>query len=168
MKYIARVSAFIAGGALAVLVAITVLSVVARYVFDSPLYWLEEVSGLLMIWIVMVGAVVTERDRQHLTIPMLTDRLPRRLNAAVEVAVTALSVVVLAYVGWLGWRLALGASGKLTDVLQISWFWIDVAVTVGAAGVAVCMALAIGPAVARVFGADDETAQPSPIEGDVP
>jgi TRAP-type transport system small permease protein len=166
MNFVKGIPTVIAGGALAVLVTITVLSVVARYVFDAPLHWLEEVSGLLIIWIVMVGAVTTERDGQHLTIPMLTDALPVRLRAAIAVVVNALSVAVLAYVAWLGIRLALGARDKLTDILQISWFWIDIAVPVGAVGVALYMSASLKQSVATLLGAaPQEPRTPSSLEG---
>jgi TRAP-type C4-dicarboxylate transport system permease small subunit len=170
MNFVARVPAVIAGTALAILVGITVLSVITRYLFDAPLYWLEEVSGLLIIWIIMVGAIPTERDGQHLTIPMLTDLLPRRLGAAVEVAVTTLSIVVLGYVGWLGWRLAVGAREKLTDILEISWFWIDVSVTIGAIGIALYMIGSLRRAVALALGATPTGSDrsSSPTEGHEP
>lgn len=169
MKYLFKMPGAIAGGALAFLVAVTVLSVVTRYVFDAPLHWLEEVSGLLMIWIVMVGAIGTERDGQHLTIPMLTDALPHRLRAGVEVAIGALSIVVLLYVAWLGAKLALGAREKLTDILEISWFWIDVAVPVGALGVAVHMGVSLRHAFARLIGTDPGEEPPAtPLEGGTP
>ena len=139
MKFIARIPAAVAGGALAILVSLTVLSVVARYVFGSPLHWLEEVSGLLMIWIVMAGAIVCERDGQHLTISMLTDLMPKRARAAVEAVITLISIAMLLYIAWLGWQLSVGAQDKLTDILEISWFWIDLAVPAGAVGVAIYM-----------------------------
>jgi TRAP-type C4-dicarboxylate transport system permease small subunit len=169
MKVLLKIPTAIAGGALTFLVSVTVLSVVARYVFDAPLHWLEEVSGLLMIWIIMVGAIVTERDGQHLTIPMLTDALPRRLRAAVEVAIGLLSLVVLVYVAWLGAKLAIGARDKLTDILEISWFWIDVAVPVGAVGVVLYMAIPLRRSVAVLFGAEEaEQTTSTPAEGGKP
>jgi TRAP-type C4-dicarboxylate transport system permease small subunit len=121
-----------------------------------------------MIWIVMVGAITTEREGQHLTIPMLTDALPLRLRAAIEVVVNALSVAILAYVAWLGIRLAIGAHDKLTDILQISWFWIDVAVPVGAVGVACYVSVSLKQAVATLLGATQETDPPSSLEGGKP
>ncbi|AWK88402.1 TRAP transporter small permease [Azospirillum thermophilum] len=135
MNIIRRLPSIVAGSALAILVVMTIAAVIARYVFDAPLHWGEEISGLLMIWIIMIGAIVAERDGQHLTIPLLTDLLPARLRAAVDLAVSALSIAVLGYAGYLGYRLAESAQYKLTEILQISWFWIDVAVPVGTAGV---------------------------------
>ncbi|MCV5676267.1 TRAP transporter small permease subunit, partial [Escherichia coli] len=34
-----------------------------RYFIGQPLQWTEEMSGMLMIWVVMLGGVVAERDR---------------------------------------------------------------------------------------------------------
>lgn len=152
MKFIAYIPAFLAGGALAVLVILTVLSVVARYLFGLPFHWLEEVSGLLMIWIVMAGAVVCERHAQHLTISMLTDALPLRFRAFIELIVALLSIAILVYLTWLGLLLSLGARDKLTDILGMSWFWIDLAVPAGAGGIAVSMLLSLKEPFTILFG----------------
>lgn len=163
MRFFARIPVLIAGGALASLVSITVVSVIARYVFGAPFHWLEEVSGLLMIWIVMVGAISCERDGQHLAIGMLTDALPWRLRLLVELVITLLSLAVLGYLAVLGWRLAAGAQDKLTDILEISWFWIDVAVPVGAVGAGIYMLLALKRIVTGLFGARDPHADRAPV-----
>ena len=61
-----------------ILVIMTIAAVIMRYCFHMPLQWTEEVSGLLMIWVVMFGAVVAERDNTHLSIPFLADALTSR------------------------------------------------------------------------------------------
>ncbi|MBB3266084.1 TRAP-type C4-dicarboxylate transport system permease small subunit [Azospirillum brasilense] len=134
MELIRRLPSVIAGTALAGLVVMTIVAVFARYLFDAPLHWGEEMSGLLMIWIIMIGAIVAERDGQHLEIPLFVDLLPTRIRAAVDLTISALSILVLGYAGWLGYLLAQSAQYKLTEILQISWFWIDIAVPVGAIG----------------------------------
>jgi len=137
MKYLRHLPSILAGGALAVLVLITIAAVVARYVFAAPFFWLEEVSGLLMIWIVMLGAIVAERDGQHLSVPLLTEALPRRLRAGLETVVSLASIGLLGYTAYVGWTLSETAlrQGKITSILQFSWFWIDVAVPLGVLGV---------------------------------
>lgn len=137
MRNIGKLWSWGAALSLFVLVLITIAAVVMRYVFNAPLQWTEEVSGLLMIWIVMFGAIAAERDNQHLTIPLLPDALPRRLGAALNMVVAAVSIGILVYMAWLAWELAQRAQYKLTQILQISWFWIDLAVTVGCGVMAV-------------------------------
>lgn len=50
-------------GALLVLAEITVLfaGVVSRYVFDSPIFWTDELANFLFLWLSMLGMVVALR-----------------------------------------------------------------------------------------------------------
>ena len=40
---------------LGILVCITVGGVFMRYIMNAPWHWVEEMSGLLMVWIVFLG-----------------------------------------------------------------------------------------------------------------
>ncbi|VVO43829.1 TRAP transporter small permease [Pseudomonas fluorescens] len=118
------------------LVVITITAVTMRYFFGSPLQWTEEVSGLLMVWIVMIGGVAAERDKEHLSIPLLLDCLPKKASNLINFLVCAVSIAGLLYMAFLAYQLAMMAQFKRTQILQVSWFWIDIAVTVGAVGIA--------------------------------
>ena len=122
--------------ALFILVLMTTVAVIMRYCMNAPLQWTEEMSGLLMVWVVMLGGVVAERDGAHLSIPFITDALPRCLRRALNGVVTLISITLLLVVAWYAWKLAEGTAFKVTQILKISWFWIDIAVTVGAIGIA--------------------------------
>ncbi|WP_181706532.1 TRAP transporter small permease [Chthonobacter rhizosphaerae] len=144
------------------LVALIVLfnaAVVMRYAVGQPIHWTEEMSGLLMIWIVMIGAIAAERDNQHLSITVFTDLLARRPRLVLDVVFDLASVALLLTVAWLGWQLSQSVSFKLTDILRISWFWIDVAVPIGFLGVALVMVARSVGAIRRLGsgapGADD-------------
>jgi TRAP-type transport system small permease protein len=153
-----------------VLVVITIAAVFMRYVVGAPLQWTEEVSGLLMIWIVMMGGVAAEREDQHLTIPLLPEALPRRIGLAMNIVVSAFSIVVLLYMAWLAWDLANRAQYKLTQILGVSWFWIDIAVTVGATCMAIYTALRVLRYLREVTLSDAEAANLSKLDtprGDV-
>jgi TRAP-type C4-dicarboxylate transport system permease small subunit len=136
MPKLGKLWAWAAALPLSALVVVTIAAVFMRYVVGAPLQWTEEVSGILMIWIVMIGGIAAERDDQQLSIPLLPDALPRRAGLVINIVVSAFSIVVLLYMAWLAWDLASRAQYKLTQILGVSWFWIDIAVTVGAT----CMA----------------------------
>ena len=133
---IAKLWDYAAASILLALVVITIMAVTMRYFFGSPIQWTEEVSGLLMVWIVMIGGVAAERDKEHLSIPLLLDCLPKKAGALINLLVSAVSIAGLLYMAFLAYRLAMMAQFKRTQILQISWFWIDIAVTVGAVGIA--------------------------------
>ena len=124
-----------------ILVIMTIAAVIMRYCFHMPLQWTEEVSGLLMIWVVMFGAVVAERDNTHLSIPFLPAALTSRGQRILAFLVSLMSIILLVVMAWSAWKLAAGTAFKTTQILKISWFWIDIAVTVGAIGVACFTAL---------------------------
>eukprot|EP01132_Coremiostelium_polycephalum_P012692 gene12692-15514_t len=137
MRLFGKVAEFSAAFALFVLVVMTIGAVFMRYFIGQPLQWTEEMSGMLMIWVVMLGGVVAERDRAHLTIPFLMEMLPGKLRRVIAVLVAVLSIALLLYMAWLGYRLAEMAQFKVTQILKVSWFWIDLAVPVGALATAI-------------------------------
>ena len=129
-------SAF-SGLCVAALVLITAAAVFARYILGMPIAWTEEVSGLLMIWIVMVGAIACEANRQHLTIDLLEVALRPRLRRVLVILVALASIALLVFMAWQAWKLGQTTAFKKTQILGISWFWLDLAVVVGAGGTAV-------------------------------
>lgn len=150
----ARLTDWCVAAPLFVLLVIFNVAVVMRYFFASPLYWTEEVSGLLMIWIVMLGGVAAERDDEQLAIPMFVDLLPRRLAALVNLVTALASALFLLYVAWMGLRLALSVGSKVTSILRLSWFWIDLAVPVGFVLMALYMVAHAVAGARRAFAAE--------------
>ncbi|MCX1382035.1 TRAP transporter small permease subunit, partial [Escherichia coli] len=55
MRLFGKVAEFSAAFALFVLVVVTIGAVFMRYFIGQPLQWTEEMSGMLMIWVVMLG-----------------------------------------------------------------------------------------------------------------
>ncbi len=140
MSLIFRAASAFGAACVALLVLMTVAAVIARYLMGTPFAWTEEVSGILMIWIVMIGAIACEANRQHLTIDLLENALkglPRRLMVF---AVNLASAGLLAFMAWQGWALAKATAFKKTQILGISWFWLDLAIVLGAGGTALVMA----------------------------
>jgi TRAP-type transport system small permease protein len=140
MKLSFKLVSALAGLLVFALIAITAASVVARYVLGTPIQWTEEMSAFLLIWIVFLGAIACEIEDHHLKIDVVTMALPDGLARWLGVIVGAASVGLLGYMAWLGYVLSESAALKKTQILRISWFWIDIAVTVGAIGIALVMA----------------------------
>lgn len=58
-----RVATVIAGAAIVVLVGAVMLQVVARYVFQQPPSWTEELARYAMIWAGLIGASMSFKRR---------------------------------------------------------------------------------------------------------
>ena len=63
--------------------------------------------------------------------------LPCKLRRVIAVLVALLSIALLLYMALLGYRLAEMAQFKVTQILKVSRFWIDLAVPVGALATAI-------------------------------
>ena len=55
--------------------------VVARYVFNRPLVWSDELASALFLWLAMLGAVVALRRGEHMRLTVIASRSPPRLRA---------------------------------------------------------------------------------------
>ena len=75
MDFLYRVSMWIAGIALLVMVAIIPIGIFARYVLNNALSWPEPVAILCMVTFTFIGAAVSYRAGSHIAVSMVTDRL---------------------------------------------------------------------------------------------
>ena len=81
---VARLGLGLAALGVLVVLAVTGYSVFKRYVLGTPVTWTDELSGYLVVAIVMLGAAETLRRGDHISVDLLTDRLTgngRRLAA---------------------------------------------------------------------------------------
>jgi TRAP-type transport system small permease protein len=69
------------------------VNVVLRYGFGTSIVFYEELSRLLFVWLVCVGAVLATADDQHLGFDMLT----ARLSGAALSACTWLARIAIAF-----------------------------------------------------------------------
>ena len=114
---------------LAGMVGAVFVNVVLRYVFDTGIVFYEELSRLLFVWLVCVGAILASSEHQHLGFDLLTSRLrglPLRLCTWVTRAGVAYALVLVAIGSWqqvqaglqsfstvIGYPLALAAASTL-------------------------------------------------------
>ncbi len=74
-------------GAVVVLVTLACVaySVVLRYVFATPVTWTDELSGYLVVAIVMLGAAESLRRGDHISVDLLTAGARGRTRLGLEV-----------------------------------------------------------------------------------
>lgn len=135
MKFLEKPVSWLLAIALVALIALANWAVFQRYMVGRPLHFGEELSAFLFIWIVMLGAILAEKDNSHLTISILVDALPAGIARVIALVVAVISMGVLAYAAWLGWNLADSSHSRLTQILRIPMFWTYVAFPVGCLGI---------------------------------
>lgn len=74
---------------------------VARYLFNSPLQWATEfVTYYLMIMAVYFALADTQRNRDHVSIDLITTRFSRKTQAYIEVIISLFAIPVFAIIGY--------------------------------------------------------------------
>ena len=85
-----RLLGWISEGLAALLVAAEILillsGVVARYVFNAPLTWSDELASILFLWLAMLGATIALRRGEHMCLNTLVKRLRPGAQAWVQLA----------------------------------------------------------------------------------
>lgn len=73
--------------------------VVSRYVFSSPIDWIDETVSMAFIWVGMIGAAIAMYRSEHLRLSTFVDKLPPRsrdfVNALALVAVAAFLITLI-------------------------------------------------------------------------
>lgn len=101
MDILYRLSMWVAGLALLVMVAIIPVGIFARYVMNSALSWPEPVAIICMVTFTFIGAAVSYRAGSHIAVSMMTDRLSEPLRKVcfllADLMLMAISLFILWY-----------------------------------------------------------------------
>lgn len=87
--------------------AITVImmaQVILRYFFSSPIFWAEEISVQLLVFVTLFGLSLLVHQSQLVTIDFLPRALPLRARHALLAVLGTIILVLFAYIGWLSWE----------------------------------------------------------------
>lgn len=115
------------------IILVTVSGVFMRYFMNAPLQWLEEVTVLLFVWSIMLGAASALKHRGHISIDVFVVNFPENIQIAIKFLNHLVTLFVLTSLAVLGYQLAMKAGEKITPMLSIPYTYIDIAVPVGAA-----------------------------------
>lgn len=111
---------FIAGIALMSMLMLIMADVLMKYLMDQPITGtLEIVSYYFMPLAVYLALPYVERTGEHISVPLVTERLPEPVRRALAIVVALLSAGYLLIVAWACGRkaLALTQSGDSVNVI---------------------------------------------------
>ena len=104
-----------------------------RNLVGSSIDWYDEVSRILFLWSVFLGAAVGVRDRTHYSVTLLThgvsNEVRRRLQFAADLIVATIALTLLRQ----ALSLVVIEQHQLLSVTRLSASWVDGSVAVSAA-----------------------------------
>jgi TRAP-type C4-dicarboxylate transport system permease small subunit len=126
--------AVIAAGLLLCAVLMVSLEVVARYFFNSPLSWTFEVTEYFLLFIPCLGMGWLARHDGHVSIDIVTGRLPEplrsRLARVVALCVSAACLFVAVWGAIATWE-SYSKGARIEAILQTPQFLIYSAIPLG-------------------------------------
>ncbi len=76
------------------------LQIGLRNFFDSGFLWAESFLRILVLWVAMLGAMVATRERNHISIDLLSRILPPRIYTPLRGFAMMFSVAICAAAAW--------------------------------------------------------------------
>ncbi len=119
--------------ALILLVEIVVLfaGILARYVFQSPLVWTDELASILFLWLAMLGSVLAFQKGEHMRMTAIVARLSPDGKAFLEAIAVVAPLAFLVLCLPPAYLFASDEAFVTTPVLEISNVWRAAAIPVG-------------------------------------
>jgi len=119
---------------LVVMVLITFVTVVTRYVFDLPISYIDQLVPNLFVWVTFLGSSAAVKRRAHLGLSMLYDAFPAWARAVLDVAVLAGTSSFFAMTAWYGAKVtALQVENRMMASLGYPSWLVGLAVPLGSA-----------------------------------
>ena len=80
-----KFAAAIGAGVVILMMLVVAYSVINRYILNTPITWTDELSGYLVVALVMLGAADALRQGDHISVDLITSRLAKRGKRLVEI-----------------------------------------------------------------------------------
>lgn len=107
-----------------IIIVVTGLQVILRYVFNSSLVWSEELVRFLVIWMCMIAAAVHSFDDTHMVINSVIERFPVKIQFLFYTVRQILICVFSVSCAIASIKLLKAAAGTYSGALNISFaYW---------------------------------------------
>lgn len=117
--------------------------VVARYVFNSSLFWADELAVWGLGWLVMLACIGLAWQGRHVQVPMLLLAMPLRVRVPLILLSKLLTIGFLVLLAWYGWQVFDSGFHRTSPGLGISTRWLKLAIPVSASLMALVVAIAV-------------------------
>ena len=124
MHSIRRAAEFIIVSLFSILVFAVFLQVIARYIFNSPPSWTEELARYCQVWIVILTSSICIRKGSHLAVDYLSKSLSDRVNYFIKLLISFLVAVYLCIVIVFGVKLMMAGAYQVSPAIQIKMSYV--------------------------------------------
>src|SRR5580692_5728783 len=129
--WLGTVVEFAAAALVAAEIIILFGGVIARYIFNSPLVWSDELASILFLWLAMLGAVIAFRRDEHMRMTACVGLLAPPARAMLDMFATGAALAFLLLIAWPAYNFAAEQAAITTPALEIKDAWRAAALPTG-------------------------------------
>ena len=124
MHWLKKAANAIGGGLFLTLFIVFVIQVTARFGFNKPLAWTDEMAVILYVWIILWAAAFVVPEREHVVFDLVWNSVNQRTRQVMQI-VGNLMVGGLAFCAIpASWDYVHFMNREGTPVLGISFMWV--------------------------------------------
>jgi C4-dicarboxylate transporter, DctQ subunit len=126
-----KYSGYCASGLFIMIGFIISFEVIARYVFNSPTIWVNEISRFLQIWATYLALMYSFHKKDFIRITLIYDRLNeigKKILDFISFLVMIIFSSVVVYYGWVIAYDSLERGRTSSTILDIPAFWTELAI----------------------------------------
>lgn len=105
--------------------------VIFRFVIKMPLAFPEELSRVLLVWLVFIGSARGVYVSQHFMVGLAFDALPKSFQKIVNFLISMVTIGFLSSLMWISWHSAQSGSIQQLPVLGTSIIFQTLAMPIG-------------------------------------
>lgn len=120
----------VSGAALVVMVSVTTVNVLCRYIFRDPIRGAEEFAVICLVWSTFIGSAACYKRQAHLGMDFVVSHLPHRARRVAQQILCVFQLVFFLFITVFATQFALGAE-KTTPYLHLNYFYLYISVSLG-------------------------------------
>ncbi|MBL1405378.1 MAG: hypothetical protein COC17_03140 [Hyphomicrobiales bacterium] len=126
-SFVGKAELIVAGIAFVIMLGVIVLNVFLRYLFSTSVLSAEELAYVGFIWSTFAAVAWLYRTKALIAVDVIFTILPKALQRPLSMVVNFALIGANLWFCWLSWVLASGGWIRKTPVLDIPYFWINLA-----------------------------------------
>ena len=103
----------------AALVAVVFFQVIARYIFNQPPAWSEELARYLQVWIILLASPLCIRKGSHLAVDYFSHNLSPTIRSRLDILIGLLIIFYVAVVTLFGVQLMVVGRFQISPAIGI-------------------------------------------------
>lgn len=130
---ISRIESVMLAVGVLLMAANTISNVVGRFVFQSSLFFSEELNRILIILITFAGISYAARQGRHIRMSAIYDAMPPSMRKPMMIVIALVTAIFMFGLCWYsyGYIITQAGRGRVLPALQIPVWWTLVWVPVG-------------------------------------